>query len=412
MPFIKDIKAFEVLDSRGNPTVEVHVTTISGSKGCAIVPSGASTGIYEALELRDNDKKRYGGKGVLKAVDNVNNHINKSLHHMSVLQQRQIDNIMIALDGTPNKSILGANAILAVSMAVAKAGANYTGLPLYRYLGGIVGQKLPMPMMNILNGGAHSNNNLSFQEFMIVPTGARNIKEAIRMGAEIFHKLKEILNKDGFSTAVGDEGGFSPNLKNNEHALQYITKAITEAGYEPGKNIHLALDIAASELYSNEIYQLSKNDHLNANEMIQYYDYLCRQYPIISIEDGLDQDDWNGWKEMTQKLGKQILLVGDDLFVTNSKRLNQGIQFQAGNSILIKLNQIGTITETLNTINLAKSSGYEIIISHRSGESEDTTIADLSVAVNAGYIKTGSLSRSERISKYNRLLHIFENEMN
>ena len=411
MPFIKEIKAYEVLDSRGNPTVEAHVTTISGYKGKALVPSGASTGIYEALELRDNDKSRYHGKGVLKAVENVNTHINKALHYMNVLNQRQIDETMISLDGTENKSILGANAILAVSMAVAKAGAAYTGLPLYRYLGGIVGHKLPIPMMNILNGGAHSNNNLSFQEFMIVPTGAPNIKEAIRMGAEVFHTLKEIINKDGFSTAVGDEGGFAPDLENNEEALQYITKAIIEAGYIPSKDIHLALDVAASEFYFDGRYRLSKNNDLNSTEMIQYYDNLCRQYPIISIEDGLDQDDWTGWQEMTEKLGNQIKLVGDDLFVTNSKRLKLGIQSQAGNAILIKLNQIGTITETLDTINLAKQSGYETIISHRSGESEDTTIVDLAVAVNAGYIKTGSLSRSERIAKYNRLLHIFDEKI-
>ena len=410
MPFIKEIKAYEVLDSRGNPTVEAHVTTLSGYIGKAIVPSGASTGIYEALELRDNDKNRYHGKGVLKAVENVNTHINKALHYINVLNQRQIDETMISLDGTDNKSILGANAILTVSMAVAKAGAAYTGLPLYRYLGGIVGHKFPTPMMNILNGGAHSNNNLSFQEFMIVPTGASNIKEAIRMGAEVFHKLKEILNKDGFSTAVGDEGGFAPDLKDNEQALEYIIKAISETGYEAGKDIQLALDAAASEFYVDGKYGLSQNNHLNSMEMIQYYNSICSQYPIISIEDGLDQDDWSGWQAMTKKLGNQIMLVGDDLFVTNNKRLKLGIESKSGNAILIKPNQIGTITETLNTIELAKKSGYEIIISHRSGESEDTTIADLAVALNAGYIKTGSLSRSERIAKYNRLLTIFEQQ--
>ena len=410
MPFIKEIKAYEVLDSRGNPTVKAQVTTLSGCIGQAIVPSGASTGIYEALELRDHDNNRYHGKGVLKAVENVNTHINKALHSMSVLNQRQIDETMLSLDGTDNKSKLGANAILAVSMAVAKAGAAYTRLPLYRYLGGIVGHKFPTPMMNILNGGAHSNNNLSFQEFMIVPTGAYNIKEAIRMGAEVFHKLKEILNKDGFSTAVGDEGGFAPDLKDNEQALEYIIKAISETGYEAEKDIQLALDAAASEFYFDGKYRLSQNNHLNSMEMILYYNSLCSQYPIISIEDGLEQDDWTGWQTMTEKLGNQIMLVGDDLFVTNSNRLKLGIKSKSGNAILIKPNQIGTITETLNTIELAKKSGYETIISHRSGESEDTTIADLAVAVNAGYIKTGSLSRSERIAKYNRLLTIFEQD--
>ncbi len=408
MPFIKEIKAFEVLDSRGNPTVEAQVTTVSGHKGCAIVPSGASTGMYEAIELRDNDKNRYMGKGVLKAVENINTKINDALNGNNVLNQLKNDQIMLTLDHTDNKSNLGANAMLAVSIAIAKAGAAYSKLPLYRYLGGINGHKFPVPMMNILNGGAHSNNPLSIQEFMIIPLHGKNIKETIRIGSEVFHHLKMILNKDGFSTAVGDEGGFSPKLSNNEDAIKYILKAIEEASYVPGKDVCIALDVAASELYVDGKYKLSEKEMLNSTELIQYYKHLINAYPIISIEDGLDQNDWNGWKSMTKEIGSQVQLVGDDLFVTNSKKLTRGIEEKVGNAILIKPNQIGTISETLETIELAKSNGYKTIISHRSGESTDTTIADLAVAVNAEYIKAGSLSRSERVAKYNRLMEIFE----
>lgn len=408
MPYIKNIYAREVLDSRGNPTVEVEVYTQCGACGSAIVPSGASTGIYEALELRDNQPKRYMGKGVQKAVENVNSVIQKKLTGMCIYDQIGIDNAMIALDGTENKSVLGANAILGVSMACAKAAAACLSQPLYRYLGGFFARTLPVPMMNILNGGAHSNNGLSFQEFMIMPTGAPDIREAIRMGSEVFHQLKSLLNAEGFSTAVGDEGGFAPDFSSNEKALQFIVRAIEEAGYVPGKDISLALDVAASELWLNGKYQISGKEALemNTGELIEYYEYLCEKYPIKSIEDGLDQDDWDGWVTMTERLGSKISLVGDDFFVTNSKRLSMGIQKNAANAILIKVNQIGTLTETFDAIEMAKCAGYDTVISHRSGESEDTTIADIAVAVNAGRIKTGSLSRADRTAKYNRLLRI------
>lgn len=408
MPYIKNIYAREVLDSRGNPTVEVEVYTQCGACGSAIVPSGASTGIYEALELRDGQPKRYMGKGVLKAVENVNTVIQKKLTGMCIYDQIGIDHAMIALDGTENKSSLGANAILGVSMACAKAAAACLSQPLYRYLGGFFARTLPVPMMNILNGGAHSNNGLSFQEFMIMPTGAPDIREAIRMGSEVFHQLKSLLNAEGFSTAVGDEGGFAPDFSSNEKALQFIVRAIEEAGYVPGKDISLALDVAASELWLNGKYQISGKEALemNTEELIEYYEYLCEKYPIKSIEDGLDQDDWDGWVAMTERLGSKISLVGDDFFVTNSKRLHMGIQKNAANAILIKVNQIGTLTETFDAIEMAKCAGYDTVISHRSGESEDTTIADIAVAVNAGRIKTGSLSRADRTAKYNRLLRI------
>lgn len=410
MPYIKNIYAREVLDSRGNPTVEVEVYTQCGACGSAIVPSGASTGIYEALELRDDQPRRYMGKGVLKAVENVNTIIQKKLTGMCVYDQVGIDKAMITLDGTENKSVLGANAILGVSMACAKAAAACLSQPLYRYLGGFFAKTLPVPMMNILNGGAHSNNGLSFQEFMIMPTGAPDIREAVRMGSEVFHHLKKLLNSEGYSTAVGDEGGFAPDFSSNEKALQFIVRAIEEAGYQPGRDISLALDVAASELWLNGKYQISDKEALemSTKELIEYYEYLCEKYPIRSIEDGLDQDDWDGWEEMTRRLGSKISLVGDDFFVTNSKRLHMGIQKNAANAILIKVNQIGTLTETFDAIEMAKCAGYDTVISHRSGESEDTTIADIAVAVNAGRIKTGSLSRADRTAKYNRLLRIYD----
>ncbi len=410
MPYIKNIYAREVLDSRGNPTVEVEVYTQCGACGSAIVPSGASTGIYEALELRDDQPRRYMGKGVLKAVENVNTIIQKKLAGMCVYDQVGIDKAMITLDGTENKSVLGANAILGVSMACAKAAAACLSQPLYRYLGGFFAKTLPVPMMNILNGGAHSNNGLSFQEFMIMPTGAPDIREAVRMGSEVFHHLKKLLNSEGYSTAVGDEGGFAPDFSSNEKALQFIVRAIEEAGYQPGRDISLALDVAASELWLNGKYQISDKEALemSTKELIEYYEYLCEKYPIRSIEDGLDQDDWDGWEEMTRRLGSKISLVGDDFFVTNSKRLHMGIQKNAANAILIKVNQIGTLTETFDAIEMAKCAGYDTVISHRSGESEDTTIADIAVAVNAGRIKTGSLSRADRTAKYNRLLRIYD----
>lgn len=410
MPYIKNIYAREVLDSRGNPTVEVEVYTQCGACGSAIVPSGASTGIYEALELRDDQPRRYMGKGVLKAVENVNTIIQKKLTGMCVYDQVGVDHAMIALDGTENKSVLGANAILGVSMACAKAAAACLSQPLYRYLGGFFAKTLPVPMMNILNGGAHSNNGLSFQEFMIMPTGAPDIREAVRMGSEVFHHLKKLLGSEGYSTAVGDEGGFAPDFSSNERALQFIVRAIEEAGYQPGRDISLALDVAASELWLNGKYQICDKEALemSTKELIEYYEYLCEKFPIKSIEDGLDQDDWEGWEEMTRRLGNQISLVGDDFFVTNSKRLHMGIQKNTANAILIKVNQIGTLTETFDAIEMAKCAGYDTVISHRSGESEDTTIADIAVAVNAGRIKTGSLSRADRTAKYNRLLRIYD----
>lgn len=407
MSKIKDIKAREILDSRGNPTVEVDVLLESGAKGRAAVPSGASTGSKEALELRDNDPKRYQGKGVLKAVNNVNTIIKDALIGLESSHQRQIDETMIKLDGTENKTNLGANATLGVSLAVLKATAKEKNIPLYKFFGDEI--SLPRPMMNILNGGAHADNNLDFQEFMIIPN-AKNFKETLRIGSEVFHTLKKVLKENGFNTGVGDEGGFAPNLNTNEEALDMLMEAIKEAGYTPGKDVNFALDVAASEFYEDGIYNLKgANKKLTSNELVDYYQTLIDKYPIISIEDPVDEEDWEGFRKMTEKYGDKIQLVGDDLFVTNIKYLQKGIDNKAGNAILIKLNQIGTFTETLETINLAKENGYKTIISHRSGETEDVTIADLAVALNLGQIKTGSLSRSERTAKYNELLRIEEN---
>ena len=406
MSKIKDIKAREILDSRGNPTVEVDVLLESGAKGRAAVPSGASTGSKEALELRDNDPKRYQGKGVLKAVNNVNTIIKDALIGLESSHQRQIDETMIKLDGTENKTNLGANATLGVSLAVLKATAKEKNIPLYKYFGDEI--SLPRPMMNILNGGAHADNNLDFQEFMIIPN-AKSFKETLRIGSEVFHTLKKVLKENGFNTGVGDEGGFAPNLNTNEEALDMLMEAIKEAGYTPGKDVNFALDVAASEFYEDGIYNLKgANKKLTSNELVDYYQTLIDKYPIISIEDPVDEEDWKGFRKMTEKYGDKIQLVGDDLFVTNIKYLQKGIDNKAGNAILIKLNQIGTFTETLETINLAKENGYKTIISHRSGETEDVTIADLAVALNLGQIKTGSLSRSERTAKYNELLRIEE----
>lgn len=409
MPFIKEIYAREVLDSRGNPTVEVEVYTESEGFGRAIVPSGASTGEYEAVELRDGDKKRYLGKGVLKAVENVNEIIAPELIGMNVFDQVGIDKIMIELDGTPNKSNLGANAILGVSLACAKAASDLSGLSLYNYLGGFNAKELPTPMMNILNGGAHADWCIDIQEIMIMPVGAKTFSEALRMGAEVFHSLKKVLKGKGMVTSVGDEGGYAPHLKNNEEAFSTVIEAIKGAGYVPGKDVYLAMDVASSEFYNEEtkLYDLkSEKMSKTSEEMISYYEELCNKYPIISIEDGLDENDWEGWKLLTSRLGSKIQLVGDDLFVTNTKRLEKGIKEHVANSILIKVNQIGTLTETFEAIEMAKKAGYTAVVSHRSGETEDTTIADISVALNTGQIKTGSLSRTDRIAKYNQLLRI------
>ncbi len=410
MPYIQHVYAREVLDSRGNPTVEVEVLTDSGAFGRALVPSGASTGEYEAVELRDGDKSRYLGKGVLKAVENVNTIIAEKILGMDVTDQVGIDRLMIELDGTENKGKLGANAILGVSMACAHAAADYVGLPLYRYLGGFNAKQLPTPMMNILNGGSHADNNVDFQEFMIMPVGAPTFREAIRMGAEVFHHLKKVLAGKGLNTAVGDEGGFAPNLGSNREALEVIMEAIRQAGYEPGKDIYLAMDVASSEFYNKETgkYDLAGEGRtgLTSEDMVNFYEELCNEFPIISIEDGLDENDWEGHKLLTERLGKKVQLVGDDLFVTNTKRLAKGIEMGVGNSILIKVNQIGTLTETFEAIEMAKRAGYTAVISHRSGETEDATIADIAVATNAGQIKTGSMSRTDRIAKYNQLLRI------
>lgn len=410
MPIITQIQAREVLDSRGNPTVEVEVFTESGGFGRAIVPSGASTGEYEAVELRDGDKSRYQGKGVLKAVENVNNIIAAELEeNFSVLDQVEIDHAMIELDGTENKGNLGANAILGVSIAVAHAAADYLDIPLYQYLGGFNAKQLPVPMMNIVNGGEHADNNVDIQEFMVMPVGAESFRHALRMGAEIFHSLKSVLKDAGLNTAVGDEGGFAPNLKSNEEALSTIVTAIEKAGYKPGEDVLLAMDVAASELFNKEDgkYHLSGEGVVKTSEeMVAWYEELCEKYPIISIEDGLDENDWAGHKLLTDRLGKKIQLVGDDLFVTNTKKLAQGIEQGVGNSILVKVNQIGTLTETFDAIEMAKRAGYTAVISHRSGESEDVTIADIAVAANAGQIKTGAPSRSDRVAKYNQLLRI------
>ncbi len=397
----------EILDSRGNPTIEVDVQLETGIIGRAAIPSGASTGEHEAVELRDGDNERYLGKGVLNAVKNVNEIIAPELIGQEVAEQAEIDRVMLELDGTPNKSKLGANAILGVSLAVARAAAEEQELPLYRYIGGTNAKLLPVPMANILNGGKHADNNVDLQEFMIMPLGAKSFKQALQMNAEIFHTLKTLLKKEGHSTGVGDEGGFAPNLKSNEEALKIIMKAIKQADYRPGKDIYIALDPASSEFFENGKYQLkAENAALSSAEMVDYYARLIEKYPIISIEDGLAEDDWKGWKLMTEKLGNKIQIVGDDLFVTNVNRLQRGIDEKSANSILIKLNQIGTLTETLDTIELAKSNNFTTVISHRSGETCDTFIADLAVAVNAGQIKSGSICRSERIAKYNQLLRI------
>ncbi|MBN1254823.1 MAG: phosphopyruvate hydratase [Deltaproteobacteria bacterium] len=410
MSAILDIVAREILDSRGNPTVEVDVTLESGFQGRAAVPSGASTGEHEAVELRDGDQQRYLGKGVQKAVANVNERIAPELIGMDALDQMTIDQILIDLDGTPTKSTLGANAILGASLACAKAGASYLSLPLYRYLGGVFAHQLPVPMMNILNGGKHADNNVDLQEFMVVPVGAPSFRDALRMGAEVFHHLKAILKEKGYNTAVGDEGGFAPNLGSNEEALAVILEAINKAGYTPGDEVAIALDAAASEFYREGTYilQAEKKQERGASEMVAFYEELVGRYPIISIEDGLAEDDWEGWRELTTRLGGKVQIVGDDIFVTNRERLGRGIKEGVANSILIKLNQIGTLTETLSAIEMAKKAGYTAVISHRSGETEDVTIADVAVATNVGQIKTGSTSRTDRVAKYNQLLRIEE----
>lgn len=409
MSNIADVKAMEVLDSRGNPTVEVVVFLEDGAMGKAIVPSGASTGIYEALELRDKEEERYGGKGVLKAVENVNEVIAEEIVGMEALNQTEIDKTLIELDGTENKSRLGANAILGVSLAVAYAAANSLGLPLYRYIGGIRARELPVPMMNVINGGVHADNKLDMQEFMIVPAGADSFHEALRIGVEVYQALKKSLQSKGLSTGVGDEGGFAPDIATPEEALSLLVDAIEKAGYQPGKTVFLAMDPAASELWEDGEYVLKgMGKRLSSKGMVELYEELVRAFPIISIEDGLAQEDWDGWRLLTERLGGKIQLVGDDIFVTNIKRLERGIKERIGNSILIKLNQIGTLTETLECIEKASKAGYTTVISHRSGETEDTTIADLAVAVNAGQIKSGAPARTERVAKYNQLLRIEE----
>jgi enolase len=412
MGAITNIHAREILDSRGNPTVEVDVFTTNGVLGRAAVPSGASTGVHEAVELRDNDKNRFLGKGVQNAVQNVNKILNEELKGMYVSDQIAIDERMIEIDGTPNKAKLGANAMLGVSLACAHAAAQETGQYLFRYVGGVNANTLPVPMMNILNGGSHADNSIDFQEFMIMPVGAERFSEALRMGAEVFHNLKAVLKKQGYSTNVGDEGGFAPNLKSNEEALTVITQAIENAGYRPGEDLVIALDPASSEYFLKDenMYHLkwSTGDKLTPAEMVDFWDNWTKKYPIVSIEDGMDEDDWDGWKLMTEKMGNRIQLVGDDLFVTNTKRLSTGIEKDIANSILIKVNQIGTLTETINAVNMAQSNSYTAVMSHRSGETEDTSIADLAVALNTGQIKTGSASRSDRIAKYNQLLRIEE----
>lgn len=409
MAMITDIFAREILDSRGNPTVEVDVVLEDGAVGRAAVPSGASTGAYEAVELRDGDKQRYLGKGVLTAVENVNEVIAPELVGFESTEQVDIDQLMIELDGTPNKGKLGANAMLGVSLAVAKASADSLGLPLHRYLGGVNAKELPVPMMNILNGGKHADNNVDIQEFMVMPVGAQSFAEALRMNAEIYHNLKAVLKKHGLSTAIGDEGGFAPNLESNAAALDAIVEAIKEAGYKPGEQVALAIDTAATELFKDGYYNLEGEGVVKTSaQMVDYYEELVNKYPIISIEDGLAEDDWDGWKLLTDRIGDRVQIVGDDLFVTNPARLAQGIEKGVANAILIKLNQIGTLTETLDAIELAKRHGYTSIVSHRSGETEDSTIADLVVAVNAGQIKTGAPARTDRVAKYNQLLRIEE----
>ena len=412
MSLIIDVHARQILDSRGNPTVEVEVITENGNMGRAAVPSGASTGKHEAVELRDGDKKVYMGKGVLKAVENVNKKIAKELQGIDVFEQNLIDKAMIDLDGSENKGNLGANAILGVSLAVAKAAAQESRQPLYRYIGGVNANTLPIPMMNILNGGAHADNKIDFQEFMIMPLGAKSFSEALQMGTEVFHNLKTVLKKKGYSTNVGDEGGFAPNIGSNVEAIETVLTAIEASGFTPGKDIWIAMDAAASEMYDSKTktynFHKSSGEKLSSDEMVKYWVDWANKYPIISIEDGLDEDDWDAWEALTLAIGNKVQLVGDDLFVTNVKRLQQGIDKNIANSILVKVNQIGSLTETINAVSLAQNSGYTSVMSHRSGETEDTTIADLAVALNCGQIKTGSASRSDRIAKYNQLLRIEE----
>jgi enolase len=412
MSYIIEVHARQILDSRGNPTVEVEVLTDDGAMGRAAVPSGASTGIHEAVELRDNDKKKYVGKGVLKAVKNVNDIISEAIVGYDITQQAAIDQAMIDLDGTHNKGKLGANAILAVSMAVAKAAAEEAGLPLYRYIGGTNAKTLPMPMMNIVNGGAHADNKIDFQEFMIMPVGAPSFSEGLRWGVEIFHALKSVLKKKGFSTNVGDEGGFAPNIQSNEEAIETVLESIQAAGYKTGSQIVIAMDAANSELWDAKkkkyVFHKSSGKVLSSDELVKFWEKWVKQYPIVSIEDGMAEDDWNGWKALTQAVGSKCQLVGDDLFVTNVDRIQQGLDKNIANALLVKVNQIGTITETINAVSLAQNNGYNTIMSHRSGETEDTTIADLAVALNCGQIKTGSASRTDRIAKYNQLIRIEE----
>lgn len=412
MSLIESIHARQILDSRGNPTVEVDVVTESGAFGRAAVPSGASTGTHEAVELRDGDKKRYVGKGVLKAVENVNNKISTEIIGFDVFDQNLLDKIMIELDATPNKGNLGANAILGTSLAIAKAAAMEAGLPLYRYIGGVSANTLPVPMMNILNGGSHADNSIDFQEFMVMPVKADTFSESLRMGTEVFHTLKKVLHDAGLSTNVGDEGGFAPNIKSNEEAIEIVLKAIEKAGFKPGEDIFIAMDAATSEFYdagkNTYTFKKSSGKSITSDEMVEYWTTWSKKYPIISIEDGMAEDDWKGWKKLTDSIGKNVQLVGDDLFVTNVTRLQQGIDQGVGNSILVKVNQIGSLTETIAAVNLAKRNAYKSIMSHRSGETEDSTIADLAVALNTGQIKTGSASRSDRMAKYNQLIRIEE----
>lgn len=412
MSLIESIHARQILDSRGNPTVEVDVVTESGAFGRAAVPSGASTGTHEAVELRDGDKNRFLGKGVLKAVENVNTKISSEIIGFDVFDQNLLDKIMLELDGTPNKGNLGANAILGTSMAIAKAAAMEAGLPLYRYIGGVSANTLPVPMMNILNGGSHADNSIDFQEFMVMPVNADTFSEALRMGTEVFHTLKKVLHDGGLSTNVGDEGGFAPNIKSNEEAIEVVLKAIEKAGFKPGEDIFIAMDAASSEFYDAKAnaytFKKSSGKTLSSDEMVEYWATWAKKYPIISIEDGMAEDDWTGWKKLTDGIGKKVQLVGDDLFVTNVERLQQGIDQGVGNSILVKVNQIGSLTETIAAVNLAKRNAYKSVMSHRSGETEDSTIADLAVALNTGQIKTGSASRSDRMAKYNQLIRIEE----
>jgi enolase len=412
MSFITNIHARQILDSRGNPTVEVDLHTSDGSMGRAAVPSGASTGKHEAVELRDGDKKKYLGKGVLKAVANINDKLAEELYGIDVTNQREIDELMLEIDGTANKSKIGANATLAVSMAAAKAAAQTTGLPLYRYVGGANAKTLPVPMMNILNGGAHADNKIDFQEFMVVPTGASSFAEGLRWGVEIFHHLKNVLKEKGYSTNVGDEGGFAPDIKSNEEAIETVLKAIEKAGYKPGEQVSIAMDAAISELWDakSKKYHFHKSGgaKMSSDELVAYWVKWCKKYPIVSIEDGMDEDDWKGWKALTDALGSKVQLVGDDLFVTNVQRLEKGINENTANGLLVKVNQIGTLSETIDAVSMAQCAGYNTIMSHRSGETEDYTIADLAVALNCGQIKTGSASRSDRMAKYNQLLRIEE----